>query len=614
MLNSIYAQIRKENKDFYDSSITVVPGYTFNQYDTLKRAHLYLNSKYENGGTYLNRELIFFNITTPACEVATKMLNVDTKNIRLWSTNPKPQKIFATYLLEKELKYWLKKSKMGKLLNKIAEDAPKYGSFVIEKTKDGASAVDLRRLILDPTVETINDSRFITTIHYMTPTQLRESGWENVEDAIDRFGSGQLPEAFEDATGNMNQLQSTPYIKVYKRYGEVPKWWIDGGQDEELVRALFIVAGADILEVNDQKQVTGEAGITLFKSRWHKEYPYKDFHYTKQAGRWLGIGIPEMLFDIQTRVNEIKNTKRLAMEISSIHLFQTKDKSVVRNVLTDLQNGDLIRSPSGIEPIVNEERNLPAFKDEEEGYHAQAERLTFAYEAVSGQSLPSSTPATNALLATQQATSVYTFKRENLTLFLQDFFNELVMPQLLKDLTPEHIMRFTGSAQELLKMDRASAEIVANDFIKEKLLNGEYIDPQEIEALKQLAIERYQKQGDARFVKMKKSFYADAEYDFDFIIGNEQADPSVLVQNTQAVLLAVAQNPAILQDPRTKMLFFKYSEYLGVSPAEMEFADQQATEQQQQMQQGMQQMGGIPMPQLTDQSQTQPQEAPVQQL
>jgi hypothetical protein len=58
------------------------------------------------------------------------------------------------------------------------------------------------------------------------------------------------------------------------------------------------------------------------------------------------------------------------------------------------------------------------------------------------------------------------------------------------------------------------------------------------------------------------------------------------------------------------MLFFKYSEYLGVSPAEMEFADQQATEQQQQMQQ----MGGIPMPQPTDQSQTQPQEAPVQQL
>lgn len=170
-------------------------------------------------------------------------------------------------------------------------------------------------------------------------------------------------------------------------------------------------------------------------------------------------------------------------------------------------------------------------------------------------------------------------------------------------------MRFVGSAQELYKLDQASAEIVANDFIKERLLAGEFIDPQEIDMMKQLAIERYQKQGEARFLKIKKAFYDKVEYEFDFIIGNEQADPVTLVQNTQAVLMAVAQNPMILQDPRTKMLFFKYAEYLGVSPAEMELADQQAQQvqlQQQQMQ--------LMQPQGADQSQTNPQPAPVQQL
>jgi hypothetical protein len=611
MQSSIYAQIRKENEDFYNSSISVVPGYSFNQYETLKRAHLYLNSKYENGGTYLNRELIFYNITTAPCEVATKMLNVDTKNIRLWPTNPKSY--FSTYLLEKELKLWLKTSKMGALLNKIAEDAPKYGSFVLEKTKDGAEAVDLRKLILDPTVERVKNSRFITTIHYMTPSQLRETGWDNVDVAIERFGQSQLPESFEDGQGNMNQLQSTPYIKVYKRYGEVPKWWIDGGRSEETVRALFIVAGADVQEVNDQKQVVGEAGVTLFKSRWYKEWPYKDFHYTRVPGRWLGLGIPEMLFDMQTRVNELKNAKRFSMELSSIHLFQTKDKTVVRNVLTDLQNGDLIRSPSGIEPVANEERNLSAFKDEEESYMTQADRITFAYEAVSGQSLPSSTPATNALIATQQATNVFAFKRENLTLFLQEFFNDLVMPQLMKDLTPEHIMRFTGSAQELLKLDKAAAEIIANDYIKDRLLSGQFIEPSDVEALKQQAIERYQRLGENRFVRVKDAFYDDAEFEFDFIIGNEQADPNIMVQNTLAVLTPLLQNYG-LQDPRVKMLYFKYAEQLGVSPAEMELADQQATEQQQQVNQQMGLPPGMPMPPQQDQSQPNPMQAPVQQL
>jgi hypothetical protein len=83
-VDSIFSQIRQELKDFYEQSISVVPGYSFNQYDTLKRIHLYLNSKYENGGTYLGRDLLFYNILTAPCEVATRMLNVDTKNIRLF--------------------------------------------------------------------------------------------------------------------------------------------------------------------------------------------------------------------------------------------------------------------------------------------------------------------------------------------------------------------------------------------------------------------------------------------------------------------------------------------------------------------------------------------------
>jgi hypothetical protein len=588
---NIFEQIRQENKNFYDQNISVVPGYSFNQYDTLKRAHLYLNSKFENGGTYLNRELIFYNIVTPPCEVATKMLNVDTKNIRLWATNPKSY--FSTYLLEKELKLWLKRSKMGKLLNKIAEDTPKYGSFVLEKTKTGAEAVDLRRLINDPTVENIKDSRFITTVHYMTPTQLRESGWDDVDVAIERFGSTELPEAFQDEYGNVNQLQSTPYIKVHKRYGEVPKSWIDGGKSDEMVRTLFIVAGAEDQMMNEDGKPIGELGVILFKSRWYKEYPYRDFHYVRVPGRWLGMGVVEMLFDMQSRVNELKNTQRFSMELSSLTLFQTKDKTIVKNALTDLQNGDVLYSPNGIEPVANEERNLQAFKTEQDDYMHHADRLTFAYEAVTGASLPSSTPATNALLATQQATSVFAFKRENLTLFLQEFFNDLVLPQLFKDLTPEHILRFTGNAMELYKIDEASAEIVANDFIKDKVIKGEVPELEELEALKQLAIERYRKTGESRFLKIKEKFYDDVEFEFDFIIGNEQVDPNVIAQNTQAVLMAVAQNPMILQDPRIKMLFFKYAETLGVSPAEMELADEQS---QQMAPQGQPQLPSGPLP------------------
>lgn len=577
---SIFSQIRAENSDFFDQFISIVPGYSFNQYRTLKRIHLYLNSKFEGNTLYLNREKLFFNVVVPACEVATKMLNVDTKDIRLLPQDAK--NYFATYLLEKELKQWLKTSKLANVLNQIADQGPRYGSVVLEKTKDGAKVVDLRKLILDPTVESIKDSRFVTTISYMTPTELRATGWDDVDMAIERFGAGTGQQSFEDQSGGMIQLKSTPYIKIYKRYGEVPRWWLEDnikpGTDrgDEMVKSLFIVAGADALEKNVEGKPIGEYGVVLFKSAWHKDWPYKDFHYNKISGRWMGLGIVEALFDTQVRLNELKNQKRISMEFSTIHILQTKDKQIVRNVLTDMESGDVLFSPNGIEPVANEERNLSAFDSEETSYIQQSQRLSFAYDAVSGASTAASTTATAVVNAQQQATSTFGFKRENYTNMLRDFFNDLVLPQLMTDLTPEHIMRFTGTSGELQKLDDAAAEIHANDFIKSRLLSGNVVLPEQIDAEKERAKTEYRKMGDNRFIKIKKAFYTDVEFEFDFNVGNEQINPQTIATNTQALL--AAYNPQAMNDPRYKLMYYMYAEALGVSKGEIELADEQANQ------------------------------------
>lgn len=580
METTIFAQIRKENQQFLYNYISPVPGWSFNQYQTIKRISLYLQGKYENAEMFLGRDKLFFDIVTPPCEVASKMLNVDTKNIKLIPIND-PKNYYPVYLLEKELKVWLKTSKMGKILNQIAEEAPRYGSVVLEKTTDGAEVVDLRRLFIDPSVDYIRQSRFITTVHYMTENQLKETGWDNVDVAIARFSNSNAAPSYEDKSGDVNLIVSTPLIKVTKRYGEVPQYWLDDGKSDKLVKSLFIVAGADVIETNSEGKPVGDAGVVLFKSKWNKkEYPYKDFHYNKVKGRWLGRGVVESLFDVQVRVNELKNQKRLSMELSTIHLFQTKDKSLVRNVLTDLENGDVIFSPNGIEPVANEERNLSAFKDEEVSYLNQADKLTFAYEAVRGETPASTTPLGTTQIAVAQATSVYGFKRQNLDLMYQEFFNEFVMPQLLKDLSIEHIMRFTGTSQEIDKLDEASAQLYANEVVKKTALSGGKIDTQLQEDAIQKALNTYRKLGSNRFLKIKDNFYKNAEWEFDFNIDNEQVDPNTIVQNAQAIM-PFFENPAILQDPRAKVVFSKLAQQLGISPAELDLAEGQAQQMEQ---------------------------------
>src|SRR5262249_6597723 len=140
-----------------------------------------------------------------------------------------PKSQFSTYLLEKELRLWLKTSFMGRILNTIAEEAPRYGSVLLEKTKTGARVCDLRRTFLDPSVDNAKDSRFITTVHYMSDVDLRKTGWDKnaIEQAIKLFGNTQASQPFEDNMGNLNVMRSSPLVKIYKRYGEVPRWWID---------------------------------------------------------------------------------------------------------------------------------------------------------------------------------------------------------------------------------------------------------------------------------------------------------------------------------------------------------------------------------------------------
>lgn len=590
MEHNIFAQIRKEQIDFMYNWISIVPGYPFNQYMMIKKCHLYLNSKFEDQSLYNNREKMFFNIVIPPCEVATRMLNVDSKNIRLWPMEPKSY--FSTYLLEKELKQWLKKNKMGQILNSIAEEAPKFGSIVLEKTTDGAKLVDLRRLMLDPTVDCIGDSRFVTTISYMSDTELRETKWENVETAIERYANSNTSEPYEDNYSNVNIMRSSPYIKIFKRYGEVPAWWLDSKlkpgtkAGDENVKSLYIVAGADWQMKNSDGKPIGELGVVLFKGRWRKDWPFKDFHYLKTKGRWLGVGVVEMLMPAQERMNELKNQKRVSMEISGMHLFQTKDKSIVRNVLTDLQSGDLMLAgkEGGIEPIANEERNLEAFQQEETSYLNQADKLSFAYEAIRGDTTDvSQATLGQTQIAVAQGTSVFAFKKENLGLFLQEYFNDLVLPQLMIDLTPEHIMRFTGSSQELQKLDEAAAEVYANDFIKEEILSGRLALQEGLDAAKQKAMDTYRKLGENRFVKIKDAFYDDTEFEFDFLITNEQADPSKMANNIQSVI--AEYNPQMIQDPVYQLFFSKLLEQLGISRAEFELAAQQSSQQQQQAQQ-----------------------------
>ena len=228
-------------------------------------------------------------------------------------------------------------------------------------------------------------------------------------------------------------------------------------------------------------------------------------------------------------------------------------------------------------------------------YANQAKEITFSYDVIRGEQLPTSTPATNAVIQDRNTKSVYGVKRENLANMLRFFFTELVIPQAIKDLTPEHILHFIGSNEELFRIDSALIKEIVNRKALDLLLDGIPVDEMAIEQIKTDVSNQLKEAGTDRFITIKDSFYKNADFTFDINIDNEQEDSQLLTNNLFSVFTALASNPTILQDPVIKALFYEYAERAGVSPMKLEIAAMER-DQQQQAQQVQQPMGGKMIP------------------
>lgn len=583
---TIHGQIAQEWWGFLNEKPEVVPGYCFSQYDTIKRIHLYLNSQFENQMLFNGRRKLFFNISKYRCEVATRMLNFDTKDLRLVAENFESS--MPAYLLSKEFQLWLKSSAFARTLNQIAEALPRYGSYVLKKTSKGVTKVDLRRFALDPTVERVWQSPFVIQKHYMTASQIRDKeGWDENAKKILLSRQPTIVEkpAYED-TKVITRTGSSNYYEIYERYGEVRKSWITGKEVDydTIIRGMFITSESCGPSTENATYAVNQDALTLFKGEYTKAaWPFYDFHYYKTDGRWMGVGIVEDLFAAQERENEMTNQKRVSMEISALQIFQTNAATILQNLLTDMRNGDVIKiaGTGSLSPVATEARDLASFSQEEQRFDQLADRISNAYDATRGESLGKSTPATNAVLQNNAATGVFDFKKENIGIDLRYFLLEWVMPQLKKDLSPAHILRFTGSLADLRKIDDLIVDNIARQEGMNRLLNGTIVSHDDMQLMKEQLRVQLAKRGAERWIDVVKGAYDNIQADFDFIVTNEQKDVQTMASNLFTVLSAIAANPDMLKNPLIKSMLKKYAEVIGIPSVELDFADADTAELEQ---------------------------------
>jgi hypothetical protein len=550
--------INKEVNDFQNKQIQIVPGLSFNQWDTIQRVFFYYNSKFSRGNGSMDPvdddgdRIFFYNIVKNPCKVFSKAIDFDTKNIRLLTTGGGDS--LKTWFMERDLKYWMRDKQFGKVLNRLFKELPIFGTVVLKIINGFPYFVDLRNFIIEQSADSLDDSNYITEVHNLTIAGFRkvgkEMGWdkEKVEKAIEEF----------------RKMKDVSHIRLYERYGDVATEK-NGKTSYTYKRVFFADVGVDEFDQRGEL-TTGKVGVEMSSEEW-EGHPYWEFHADKMPGRWLGIGVVESLFEPQIRQNQLANLQAKASSWMALHIFQTRDQAFNRNLSTDVRNGETLTTDSEVTEVVINDRNGDFFNAEHQKWLTNRDELTFSYDVVQGERLPAGTPLGSAQIAQAQTLSYFEQIQETIALDLKEMLYEDILPSFEKEQSNEHILRLVGQDLEqyveMIKNQKVMEEMVRQAI---NSIGGGHFPTTEDRDMAEMAITEAFKQGKELLLPLPKGFYKGLKYDVDIDITGESVDTRVRQATIFAILQAITADPTMTQDPTKRKILFWMAENGGVNP------------------------------------------------
>jgi len=431
-----------------------------------------------------------------------------------------------------KIKEFLGKGIKKTIKSKVVEDKPSI------------EFIDLLDCYIDPMAKSIQDAPFFAIRYLENIDDLKENKlYKNTQ-----FVKGEttIDEGTNDSTATQKyDVGATQESQIEK--AEVFECWTDEN-------VITIAGRENPVIIREQKNPFA-----------HGKKPFEECWYIKTGRRWYGVGVAELLLQLQRLLNEWGNQKIENREILLNKMFMVKRGSIkdVRQLVSRPAGFIEVDDLGSIKPLEFSDITSKAF-EEEQSIYSWAQRITNSWSMLSGGAEGGSGTATESMIRSRGSEGYF----GDIAMNLKDFVIRVVSQLAQLDqqfLDEEATIRIMGDSQEFAPLDDAMS---IPEGVREDM-------------------------GQFRFIHLDDYDLIKGNYDFDIDIDNSQiTDRAVKVKQLIEYSQWAGSNPVIAQKINWTALAKEVLSLQGINPEKI-FSKEKGTEE---MPQGgsPEEMSGLP--------------------
>lgn len=514
---------------------------------------------------------IFFSIPYILADTTYRNTDLDTKDIQIKSENPAGMDIAP--LLRGATRQYLKDFGFNETMNDIRKELIDMGHVITKEVDDETKIVNLLNIVRPTEIEDLQDGgiaemTFLTWEDMLMNKEEWKDSWDKIEE-IKKVADSQQRKTFkvyewwtqdmfkvggEDkyTKGCIKFLDCTIYDPLTS---ETPEGWTPYIELEKFATPKDIR-----VKSKPRLKKLREAGLLIGKDR-EPIYPYEEEGLFRIPGRWMRMGYYELLRNEGKAFNKTMNEKLRYDELlhkgTLVHTkapFGSNQKGSGRGLEADIMNriqtGTMLSIKAGEKIERLNMGSLTAdFLASAEKWFQLARQKVGVSETAAGDRLPSSTPATTAVINERQAKNAFDMVNEQQGIYFEKLFNKFKLPQIIEAITQEEWVKITGDPEELNRAEEAFVENLVNSGIQTAVNTGKLVPEtsqlpmEEVDKIKQAVQMMRGRMGDTRPAQFKKQLLENYDFYVSVYITNEAFDKQVILNSLQEAINTVSANP-----------------------------------------------------------------------